>query len=123
MYVRDVEAALSAAAKNRYWREGDAELVLSLFRDSGQTLGVFGRQWGINVARLRRWQRRLGERELPTFHPVSVVPQPSFPAVRMSEDVGGVEVGLRGGRRVVARPGFDEATLVRVIRVLEDLAC
>ncbi len=65
MYVRDVEAALSAAAKNRYWREGDAELVLSLWRD----------------------------------------------------------VGLRGGRRVVARPGFDEATLVRVIRVLEDLAC
>lgn len=130
MYVRDVESALEAAAKNRYWREGDAEMVVSFWRDSGQTVSAFCGQWGINVARLRRWQRRLADRELPTFHVVSVISDhspaegaPTATESRGSDRGTGVEVVLQGGRRVVAHPGFDEATLLGVVRLLEGARC
>lgn len=120
MYARDVESALKVAAKNRYWREVDATMVLSLWRDSGQTLSAFCDQWGINVVRLRRWQKRLADVELPTFHPAVLVGRDEPPAV----EAGGVlEVTVAGGRRIVVRPGFDEVTLMRVVKALETDDC
>lgn len=59
MYARDVESALRAAGENPYWRQPDAELALSLWQDSGQSLSAFGRPFGISVQKLRRWRRRL----------------------------------------------------------------
>ena len=123
MYARDVESALKAAAENPYWREADAVMVLSLWRDSGQTLSAFARQYSLSVQRLRRWHRRLEDQELPKFHPVQVVPDAMVPSVKASAEVGGVEIALGNGRRLIVRPGFDEATLARVLQVLESLAC
>ena len=122
MYARDVESALRAAGENPYWRQPDAELVLSLWQDSGQSLSAFGRQFGISVQKLRRWRRRLRDRQLPRLYPVELV---SAPAAGWSSDVAGgeLEVVLRGGRRVVVRSGFDEALLAQVAQVVESWAC
>ena len=64
-----MESALRACGENPYWREPDAELVLSLWQDSGQSLSAFGRQFGISVQKLRRWRHRLRDRELLTLPP------------------------------------------------------
>ena len=128
MYARDVESALKLAAENPYWRESDAKMVLSFWRDSGQTLSAFARQFGLSVSRLRRWRRQLDDQELPTFHPVCVVPEPrgSEPPVWPSPSAQApvaVELVLAGDRRVEVRPGFDTETLARVIQVVEALPC
>ncbi len=126
MYARDVESALELAAKNPYWREADATMVLSFWRDSGQTLSAFVRQFGLSVGRLRRWHRRLADQELPTFHPIYVASEaPSVaPSVAPTHgDDAGVDLIVAGGRRVTVRPGFDADTLARVVHVLEAMSC
>jgi hypothetical protein len=40
-----------------------------------------------------------------------------------SEGEAALEVVLAGGRRVRVHPGFDEATLARVVAVLEAVSC
>lgn len=122
MYARDVESALRAAAKNPYWRQPDAELVLSLWSSSGQSLSAFGRQFGISRQKLRRWRRKLRDSDLPTLYPVELV---SPAADDWPREAGGgeVEVVLRGGRRVVIRAGFDQALLTEVAAVVESWGC
>ncbi len=120
MFTVEIQSALKAAAKNCYWRRSDAEMVLAFWRQSGQGMSAFAREWDINVARLRRWRTELAGQELPTFHPVAVVEQ-SSPAMQVSAEAGAVDIVV-GQRRVVARPGFDDATLVRVLPLL-DAAC
>lgn len=129
MYARDVESALRLAAENPYWRESDAKMVLSFWRDSGQTLSAFARQFGLSVSRLRRWRGQLPDEELPTFHPICVVPEPGMVAVPpplptpSGPAPAAVELVLAGDRRVEVRPGFDAETLARVIQVVEALPC
>lgn len=107
---------IESLASNRYWREEDASLALVAWMDSGLSLSAFGRQCGINVGRLKRWQRRLGDRLVPTFHPIHVRTEIHGPSESL-------ELVLRGGRRVVVRPGFDEATLERLVQLVEGLPC
>lgn len=117
MYTVSPDTALVAAARNKYWRERDAELVLSAWADSGQSLSAFGRQYSISVSRLRRWKRRLADKPLPLFHSVEVINGPRMDA---SNDL---ELVLRNGRRVVVRAGFDEETLERLAQLVESWPC
>jgi len=126
MYVRDVESALRAAADNPYWRQADAELVLSLWADSGQPLATFARQFGHSVRRLYRWRRRLGTLQVPALYPVELVASPVAQApggVSAPGPGGEVEVVLRGGRRVAVRPGFDARHLAQVAAAVESWGC
>ena len=126
MYARDVESALRNAAENPYWRQPDAELVLSLWQHSGQSLSAFGRQFGISVQRLGRWRRRLQDRQLPALYPVELGVAPADAAGLAPATLGGdgeVELVLRGGRRVAVRPGFDAEHLAQVAAVVESWGC
>lgn len=66
-------AELVPVVENSYWREADAERVLSVWTQSGLTLSAFARQCGLSVSRLRRWKKQLEDRGGPLFHPVEIV--------------------------------------------------
>lgn len=50
---------LTEALASKYWREGDARVVLEAWRASGEPLSIFARQHGISLRRLRWWERRV----------------------------------------------------------------
>ena len=59
MSRNDFTALIRAAAQSKYWRERNADLVLTALDESGQSLASFAREWGINRARLSRWRQLL----------------------------------------------------------------
>ena len=85
--------------------------MLTALARSGESLAAFAKREGLSAERLYRWRARLRE---ATF--VEVVHESS---------VGGCVIELVvGGDRVVRVPsGFDEATLRRLLAVLEADAC
>lgn len=118
MPPNDFTALVRAAAQSKYWREQDAELVLSAWEESGRSLASFAREWGINRARLTRWRQVLADRApstspSPAFHPVHVLAAEDGPRA------SGLELLLANGRRIVVPRGFDEDTLKRLLRLVE----
>lgn len=112
-------AAFAAAARNPYWREQDARVVLEEWSSSGLELEEFARRHELS---LRRWSMRLGQRGVMRFQPVEL----RFDGFSTREGVtgeGGVAVGLRGGRRVAVGRDFDEELFARVVRVVESWSC
>ena len=55
--------ALKVALRSPYWRDGQAEVVLSAWAASGVSLWRFAQQRGVSVSRLYRWHRDHGRRE------------------------------------------------------------
>ncbi|MDP2959447.1 MAG: hypothetical protein Q8N53_23715 [Longimicrobiales bacterium] len=112
------EAAVERVVALRYWRAGDARVVVEAWRRSGETLTGFGRRYGLQGRRLSRWARDLegaGAEAGVRFHPVRLVqleerrdPRPDAP----------LEVVLGEGRSVRVPPGFAAEDLERVLRVL-----
>ena len=126
MGVRIARAAVEAAAANPYWREADARVVLTAWRESGLSLAAFARQFGISVQRLRRWHHDLEGPDsvdavacAPKVHPVQVV----FDGLAAAEPAPSAELELvlLGGRRVIVRAGFDADVLARLVRAVESL--
>lgn len=113
-----IPASLVPVAQNTYWREHDAELILSVWAQSGLTLSAFGRQCGLSVTRLRRWKKRLEQSDAPRFHPVEVV-EPREVRTAADASSAGLEVIVGADRRVVVRAGFDRALLRELIETLE----
>jgi hypothetical protein len=114
----DFTALARSAAQSKYWREQDAELVLSAWEASGRSLASFAREWGINRARLSRWRQLLADRAASTspsatFHPVHVLAAEDGPTA------AGLELVLANGRRIIVPRGFDEGTLERLLRLAE----
>lgn len=116
----EVEAGPGTRARNRArWRKH-----LAAQADSGLSVGVYCRQYGLNPKCFYRWRRIFAQGEAATG--ATRLPggaaQPLFAEVRVS-GVGlagsGVEVCLAGGRVVRVAPGFDAATLCRVVSALE----
>lgn len=106
--------------KSRYWSLEEAEVVVGAWLESGEGLTAFAERHGLGRERLRRWKRRLEGSGVPVFHPVRVVESAE------AEERGcepGVELVMRGGRRVVVPPGFDPDHLRRVVSVVEGWPC
>ena len=116
---RKTNLALKAALGSPYWRDAQAEAVLSAWSASGGSLFRFARQHGVSVSRLYRWHRRLGGDSAVQFHPVELV----RPPVGDLGVGGGVELVLRDGRRVALRRGFDPVLLEEVVRTAESWSC
>ena len=116
------QATLSAAARNPYWREEDARVVLAEWSSSGLELEEFARRHELKGRRLRRWSERLGAERKVRFHPVELRFD-GFPTGDAVRGEGGVAVVLRGGRRVAVGRDFDEELLARVVRVVESWPC
>ena len=129
----------SHSEREVFWR-----VHLSQQQGLGVSARVYCRVNGLSVRSFYRWQRRLGRavdavqadrsddgRALPVptvspppaveFAEVHVVDDGS-PAVAMAEgpSPGGIEVLVSGGRRIRVGRGFDEATFVRVVALLEE---
>ncbi len=116
------QGAFRAVARNPYWREGDARVVLEEWSSSGLEVAEFARRHGLRAGRLRRWSERLGARRGLKFHPVELRLDGVSAGPPVSGE-GGVAVVLRGGRRVAVGRDFDEELLARVVRVVESWPC
>jgi len=113
------EAVVQQVAERRYWREGEARVVVEAWRSSGEKLAEFARRHGVEPRRLARWVRRLegaGGGGL-RFHPVRVVE-------RAPENGSGapIEIHLTGGHRVRVPHAFQAEDLRRVLAVLGETA-
>jgi hypothetical protein len=99
---------------------------LQRWAKSGLGANRFAEQEGVTVSTLYRWARRLGLGPVkqgrgrprtgvrPAMLPVVVTPD----AVALLEPAPTLEILLRGGEVVRVPRGFDDDTLVRVVRAL-----
>ena len=123
-------AELRAALQGDYWRAASAELIVTAWEQSGETLAAFARRHGVRPNRLARWRDRLRKTRGPArlrFHPVKVREtrlDAIAPSVAAVAEVGsGLQLVLCGGRRILVGRGFDAAVLVELVRVLESGPC
>ena len=100
--------------KERQWRRR-----IDQWRVSGLSVPAFCAQHGLSSASFYHWRRVLERRaaEEPAFVPVQVVADDT-PA-----QASALEVVLTDGRAVRIAPGFDAATLRRLLAVLEGRPC
>jgi transposase-like protein len=118
MTRRTNEPTLALILKRRRWSVRDAEVVLSAWRESGETVTRFARHHGLVAERLLRW-RRQSPGTVIQFHRVKV----AAPRDEVAAEPRGIELVLRGGRRVAIDRGFDAALLEAVVRTVESWPC
>jgi transposase len=96
--------------KERQWQRW-----ISQWRASGLSVRAFCAQHGLADASFYRWRRVLERRatEPPAFVPVQIVADTRPP------QASALELVLADGRAVRVAPGFDAATLRRLLAVLE----
>ena len=114
--------------KERYWRK-----VIREAARSGVSIRQFCRQRRLKESQFHWWQRKLKKRQQPRAlesprrtKATKGAGQATFALV--SEEQGelgsaGIELVLRGGRRVRIGKGVDEETLRTVLAVLEQDGC
>jgi|SRR5689334_4406798 len=98
--------------------------LVSEFKASGLRASEFCRQHGLAPSTLRRNLKR-APRDSAAAQPgvrfVAVKVNGTAPATKPAPTPAGLEVLLAGGRRIAVTPGFDVATLSRLVRALEGL--
>lgn len=128
-----VDDRVAAVLAKRPWDEDDARVALEAFDASGMSGAAFAREHGFTRERLSWWKRKLGGSRpvgeaMPALLPVRVVDR----VTRVGESRepeglaslgSGVEVVVRGNRRLRLTRGFDAETLYRAVEVLEVLPC
>ena len=93
---------------------------------SGLTLREFSEREGIAYYGLRFWRRKLAAGSIATSSPSGLVPLKVALAGSGGQAVlatSSMEVRLKGDRRILLNGDFDEASLGRLIGVLEQLPC
>ena len=97
--------------KERQWRRW-----IRQWQTSGLSVRVFCARHGLATASFYHWRRVLERRatERPAFVPVQVVADTPPP------QASALELVLTDGRAVRISPGFDEATLRRLLAVLQE---
>ena len=100
--------------KERLWRRWIGE-----WQTSGLSARAFCQRRRLTVASFYAWRRALQRRaaEKATFVPVQVLPD------AVQTQTSALEVLLPDGRTVRVAPGFDAATLRRLLAVLEGRPC
>jgi transposase len=86
------------------------------WKRSGLTAAVFAQREGLNAGTLFWWSSKLGRAQRTPRPVVEVVVVPSMAAVRTTA----LAVEVRDGVRVRVPAGFDEDTLRRLLRLLEE---
>ena len=87
---------------------------------SGQSVVRYCAGQGVSRSSFYRWRKILAREDHPRarFLPVCVVQGKGEPFAS-----AGVEIILRGGRRVEVKRGFDAETLLAAVAALEAVAC
>jgi hypothetical protein len=101
--------ALVPFTVRRRWRAEDARTVLGRLESSGLSVPQFAAREHLEPQRLYRWRAQLGPGGTGT---------PRFIEIQPGATV--IEVVLRCGLVVRVPEGFSEATLHRLVAVLED---
>ena len=118
MIRKTSDPTFALVLKRRRWSVRDAQVVLSAWRESGETLSSFAGRHALVAERLLRW-RRLMTGTVIRFHRVKV----AAPSDQATTVTGGVELVLRDGRRVAIRRGFDAGLLKELVRTVESWSC
>lgn len=108
---------VAGAVRRRYWREGDARILVDAWKRTGEPLTQFAQRHGVDPKRLARWATRLKKAESGAlrFHPVRLT--------RTAEVAAGpIEIEFRDGCRVRVERGFETEDLRRVLAVLGERA-
>src|SRR5271170_6366050 len=90
------------------------EEIVQRQRASGLSVAAFCRREEIAAASFYYWKRRLTNAGAPVFVEAKVVETPPPSNV--------ITIRLRGGRRLMVRPGVDRELLAEVVAVLEGLS-
>lgn len=100
--------------KEQQWRRW-----IDQWQHSGLTVRAFCARHGLSEPSFYAWRRTLQQRQpVPTFVPVRVVPDSTSAAA------ASIEIVLAGDRTLRVAPGFDAATLRRLLHLLEeDTSC
>lgn len=119
MGARDNSVELAVVARKSYWRAADARIVISGWRQSGESQARFATRYGLDPKRIGRWASRLrepahGESAPLRFHPVHVV----HPVGGVAGSAWAVEIALDGGRTLRVPSGFAADDLARAMAVL-----
>lgn len=118
----------SRVVESRYWRRDDAEVILSAWRASGESVRSFAERWELNPGRITRWKKRLEtepDDEAVDFLPVRVVepprPTPVEPSRPVESSSGWVAEVARRDWAVRVPKGFEDHELARLLRVVEEV--
>src|SRR5262249_48152546 len=95
------------------WQE-----VIAQWGASGQSVAAFCRERKIAQGTFYAGRRRLGGKRRPAFLPVRVSADAD-----PGSGAAAIEIALASGKVVRVRPGFDPATLGRVLAVAEGRPC
>ena len=101
------------------WTARDAQRALEAWRASGLSLPAWCRQEGVRYERVRRWRTQLasGRRRPQT---AALLPVDVTESERT--EMPGFELELSRGWRLHVPSAFDEASLARLLRVVETRA-
>jgi transposase len=98
--------------KERFWRT-----KVRQWRQSGLSVRAFCEQHHLAQANFYAWRRALAQRDAEIqFVPVRLAAEPAATTTAAAA----LEVVLDGQRLLRIRPGFDAATLQRLLTVLEE---
>lgn len=101
--------------KERFWRR-----TLGQRQHSGLGIAELCRQQGLSAANFYAWRRILAQRDLEAVAFVPVRVRTETIADVTDSVATGLELVLKGGRWLRIGPAFDDATLRRVLTVLEE---
>lgn len=122
--------------KERFWRR-----LLRLWRRSGRTIRAFCAEHRVSEASFFAWRRTIADRDRRHFAPPdcrtterrdapqqATADQPTFVPLRIVPTLAGnpstaFEVVLKDERVVRVPPGFDAASLRKLLAVLEEQPC
>jgi len=104
------------------------------WQSSGLSQRAYCHQQGLSFSAFGYWRSRLKDGAIapaPAFVPLRVeVPEREVagnaetpPLIHTKPGSSGVEIRLAHGRTIHVQPGFDEALLARVIRIVEQAPC
>jgi hypothetical protein len=95
--------------------------LVSAFEGSDQSLRLFCAEQGIAISTFRHWLARLGQGATASAAPPGLSPGARLVPVEVLDEPptgSGVVVIAGGGVRIEITPGFDGATLKRVLATL-----
>ena len=116
---------LTALRRRRSWSAEEKRRIVAETFEPGASVSIVARRHDLNANMLFTWRRRVAAAEpgaagdASAFVPAVITAEPTtMRAAAASTPIGGMEIALAGGDRVIVGPDVDAAALARVIKVL-----